>query len=134
MADKLYFMIRDLYMIHDKVLKGHREATDAQSTPELYQQSSPDLFQQQLMPDIPPLVNNNSEAAITSVNDWNLSYYTAAMSEATPDLGFYTGLNDTMDFIQASNNVFSIPGGFNQPLGFSYFPDPSNQNNNNNNT
>ncbi|KAG1456426.1 hypothetical protein G6F56_006834 [Rhizopus delemar] len=123
MADKLYFMIRDLYTIHDKILKGQKEL-DSQPTPELYQQSPPNLFQTPIADPV------GLTGTTTNLNDWNLPYYANAMSETAPDLGFYDELNNPLNFsslLDLENNEVQMPGGLN--FGFPYFTNPPGPNN-----
>lgn len=137
MADRLYFMIRDLYTIHANMIKRQRDPASSvgQSTPELFHSSpSPFFFQQQQQQQqqpqqqqqsshVPNLPSQESAAALNNA-DWTLPF---TIQDQPRDPGLYGGLiSSPLDF---STSLF--PPEFNQPLGFSSFSDPSSSSQNN---
>ena len=136
MADRLYFMIRDLYTIHANMIKRQRDPASSvgQSTPELFHSSpSPFFFQQQQQQQQPQqqqqsshVPNLSSQGLAPALNnaDWTLPL---TIQDQPRDPGLYGGLiSSPLDF---STSLF--PPEFNQPLGFSSFSDPSSSSQNN---
>ena len=122
MADKLYFMIQDLYSIHSNVLKrkqlNHLPADNASPLSSVRSSQQPTLqpFQQQESISYPvqslplqqqqPQEINQVPSTDTALADWTLPYYINALSVPTssnPENG------DT-------SSLFQIPQAFNQPF------------------
>ncbi|KAI8047533.1 uncharacterized protein B0P05DRAFT_481599 [Gilbertella persicaria] len=108
MADKLYFMIRDLYAIHSNVL---RRRTSMDTSSKLSPSSAPltqPLFSQPSSFAQPPL-DQQLQMPSTTLADWTQPYYLNALSNP---------LTNTSDQ-DTTSSVFQIPQGYNEPFGFS---------------
>ncbi|KAI7905016.1 uncharacterized protein BX663DRAFT_529917 [Cokeromyces recurvatus] len=127
MADKLYFMIRDLYALHINVLKRYQtnRLLVAQQEPQMQQSTLPVYSQQHMNALDMSLPGNIND----SLSDWTLSYYNAAMSTETPEVGLMNDQDQNMLF---STNFFQIPKNYDQSLFFSTFT-PVNSDINSNN-
>jgi hypothetical protein len=113
MADKLYFMIRDLYSIHSNVMSRKipdpRQAMQQQQQEEQMVQNhlQHQMLQQQ--------VQFQQQASFGS--NWDATFYNSALiggNSSEFDFNFNARVNDL-----SSNNIFQLPEGFSQPLMFS---------------
>jgi hypothetical protein len=123
MADKLYFMIRDLYAIHSNVLRKQREQdSKAPNGPQQQQQQQPvqpvapqQQYQQQQPQQFTQLQQSTRFGGTDRIMmaDWNMnnSYY----DENTPPGLFPT---NTADYTFLQNNPYQMPVGYDQPFAF----------------
>ncbi|KAI9480779.1 MAG: hypothetical protein EXX96DRAFT_594888 [Benjaminiella poitrasii] len=144
MADKLYFMIRDLYSIHSNVMRKNEIDNNIQTSQEPTETTQPDIqpavqltelpiqstttlpypplqMQQNIQHTIDPFGLPPMENINNSISDWTLPYYNNAMSSTTPHVGFAGNEGQNIDFL---TNVFQLPQGYDQPLLFPAY-DPS---------
>lgn len=125
MADKLYFMIRDLYAIHNNVLRRQNEQVLNQQQEDLqrrqreqqlqeYQQQQ--QMQQQLQIQQLSQLELPAAGSTSSLGDWNLPFYNAALSEVPTENNYNYDSRNEYASVQA--NIFQLPEGYDQPLMF----------------
>lgn len=136
MADKLYFMIRDLYAIHSNVVKrqeDHSTQERQQKQQQVYQRQQQEQilqqqFQQQLQQQQLQLQHLNHlelpAAGSNTYGDWNLPFYNSTLIHGTAGFAF-----DARDDL-SSTNIFQLPEGYDQPLMFPSTPQHRDVNNN----
>ncbi|KAI8077460.1 fungal-specific transcription factor domain-containing protein [Thamnidium elegans] len=117
MADKLYFMIRDLYAIHNNVMSRRTPQPNAQEAMHQQQQEMVQRhLQQQLLQQQLQFQQQNNSASTLGGN-WDQSFYNSALiggNSSEFDFNFNTRTNDL-----SSTNIFQLPEGYSQPLMFS---------------
>jgi hypothetical protein len=147
MADKLYFMIRDLYAIHSNVLRRQKDQSTQQKQQQQQQQVmhrqqeqqlQQQFQQQQLQQQLQIQQLNQLELPVAgssnSLQDWTLPFYTNALAGA-PELNFdFDGGrgNNGTDISSLSSNIFQLPEGYDQPLMFPTNVNQQNRDVNNN--
>lgn len=116
-------MIRDLYAIHNNVLRRQTEqAMSEQQENAMRQQRERQLQQyqqqQQMQQQIQLQQLNQLELPVagssSSLGDWNLPFSSAAMAENLNSFNF----DPRNDFASIQANVFQLPEGYDQPLMF----------------
>jgi hypothetical protein len=114
MADKLYFMIRDLYSLHTNVLRQKNEHQQEQheQLQQQQQQQKQQLDQEQPLPFQNSFMNEKPYC-----EDWNLSFHCTALSTKTPETNLFS--SDDIALALQYNNSFHTPDNFNnQSLSF----------------
>lgn len=122
MADKLYFMVRDLYAIHSNVVKRSQELNETQEKErQVYQevlqpeQVLQQQFQQQIQQQHLQIQQfNHIDLPSHPMSDWNLPFYNSTLIHDAAAFDFEPPT--TREDI--STNIFQLPEGYDQPLMF----------------
>ncbi|KAI7887656.1 uncharacterized protein EV154DRAFT_427058 [Mucor mucedo] len=122
MADKLYFMVRDLYAIHSNVVvKRSQEPSETQEKErQMYQQVlQPEQvlqqqFQQQIQQQHLQIQQfNQVEMPNHPMSAWSLPFYDSTLIHGAAAFDFEPASGEEM-----SANIFQLPEGYDQPLMF----------------
>lgn len=114
MADKLYFMIRDLYAIHSNVVKRQQDPTQEKQQQVLQQQQVLEQQQEQVLQQHfqhqlqQQQLQINTMEVPNSFNGWSLPFFNSTL------------INGGFEFegSVSTNNIFQLPEGYDQPLMF----------------
>lgn len=127
MADKLYFMIRDLYAIHSNVLVSKKDQRVSQTPPQVPVQPPPppaQQFQPQQQPFHQHQLQHLNQTTILNSSSWDTTFYNSGLlssesTTTTTDLDFnFIRSRENSSSTAVEANVFQLPEGYNQPIMF----------------